>query len=143
MRGFGAGSSIVKTPSTVFNRLHKLPHHMAEIFGKPESAHDFFATLEAIAVLIECCDISFQSDEMGSSWRSMATWLTKVSNHFNDMVSRKSPAALVVLANWAALLVRRAELCGYWLFKGSAKKILALIEEQLPAEDRATRNLEA
>ncbi|KAK9242873.1 hypothetical protein V1506DRAFT_546202 [Lipomyces tetrasporus] len=138
---FGAFSSCDNTPTALFNRLRALPSRMAETFGKPESARDVLATLSAIAALVQCCDTSFASDEVGAAWRGMATWLTKVPDHFNNMVSRHSPAALVVLAHWAASLVKRAEHCGCWFLRGSAKTILLQIAEQLPADDRAVQSL--
>ncbi|KAK9352943.1 hypothetical protein V1523DRAFT_412417 [Lipomyces doorenjongii] len=138
---FGAFSCCDNTPSALFNRLRALPSRMAETFGKPESARDVLATLSAIAALVECCDTSFASDEVGAAWRSMTTWLTKVPDHFNDMVSRHNPAALVVLAHWAASLVKRAENCGCWFLRGLTKTILLQISERLPADDRAVQSL--
>ena len=138
---FGTFSSCDNTPSALLNRLRALPSRMAETFGKPESARDVLATLSAIAALVECCDTSFASDEVGAAWRGMATWLTKVPDHFNHMVSRHNPAALVVLAHWATSLVKRAEHCGCWFLRGSEKTILLEIAERLPADDRAVQSL--
>ncbi|KAF2250288.1 hypothetical protein BU26DRAFT_540122 [Trematosphaeria pertusa] len=129
------------TSSAVFSRLSALPYRMAEAFGRPESTRDVLAALAAIAALVKCCAISFASSEVEVAWRGMATWLTKVSEHFNNMVSCHNPAALVVVAHWAASLVRRAEHCGFWFLKGAAKTTLAQIAEQLPAEDRAVHRL--
>jgi len=138
---FRAFSSSDTMPSALFKRLDALPSRIAETFGKPESVRDVFATLSAIAALVECCDTSFGSDEVGQAWRAMATWLIKVSDHFNQMVWRHSPAALVVLAHWAASLVTRAEHCGCWFLRGSGKLILTLIAENLPTDDRAIQSL--
>ena len=138
---FGAFSSCDNTLSELLNRLGALPSRMAETLGKPENIQDVLATLSAIAALVECCAISFASDEAGAAWQGMATWLTKVPDHFNHMVSRHSPAALVVLAYWAASLVKRAEYCGCWFLRGSAKMILLHIAEQLPADNRGVQSL--
>jgi hypothetical protein len=138
---FGAISYCDNTPPALLNRLHALPSHLAETFGKPESAQDVLATLSAIAALVKCCDTSFASDEARAAWQGMATWLTKVPDHFNHMLSYHNPAALVVLAHWAASLVKRAEHCGCWFLRGSAKKILLQIAERLPADDRAVQSL--
>ena len=140
-RSLGTISYCDNMPSALLNRLRTLPSRMAETFGKPESAQDVLATLSAIAALVECCDTSFASDEVGAAWRGMATWLIKVPDHFNHMVSCHNPAALVVLAHWAASLVERAEHCGCWFLRGSAKKILRQIAQQLPADDRAVQSL--
>ncbi|KAK9482167.1 hypothetical protein V1527DRAFT_522231 [Lipomyces starkeyi] len=138
---FGAFSCCDNTPSALFNCLRALPSRMAETFGKPESARDVLATLSAIAALVECCDTSFASDAVEAAWRGMTTWLTKVPDHFNHMVSRHNPAALVVLAHWAASLVKRAEHCGCWFLKGLTKTILLQIAERLPADNRAVQSL--
>ena len=136
---FGAFSPRDNTHSAVLNHLHALPYRMAETFGKPKSAQDVFATLSAIAAFIECCGISFASDEVGVAWRGLATWLTKVPDHFNHLSSRHSPDALLVLAYWAALLVKRAQNCGCWFLRGSSKTILLQIAERLPVDGGAVQ----
>ena len=126
--------SEVDTSSRTFNRLRELPFRMAGTFGKPEGAQDVFAALSAIAALVECCEISFESDDVGGIWRGMAMWLTKITAHFRQMISTSSSAALVVLAHWAALLVERAEKHDYWFLKGLAKRVLQQIADGLPVE---------
>lgn len=140
-RSFGAFPSCDNTLSALLNRLGALPSRMVEALGKPESIRDVLATLSAIAALVECCATSFASEEAGAAWRGMATWLTKVPDHFNHMVSRHSPAALVVLAHWAASLVKRAENCGCWFLRGSARMMLLHVAERLRADDRAVQSL--
>jgi hypothetical protein len=127
----------------LLNRLTELPFRMAQIFGKPDSARDVMVPLSAIASLVECCDIAFASHDVGAAWKAMTTWLTKVPDYFNDMVSNGCTVALVVLAHWAASLVQRAENCGCWFLKGSTKKILMLIVERLPPDNHAVRGLVA
>ena len=138
---FGAFSSCDNTPSPQLNHLRALPYRMAETFGRPESARDVLATLSAIAALVECCDTSFASEEVGAAWQSMTRWLTKVTDHFNHMVSCHNAAALVVLAHWATSLVERVEHCGCWFLRGLAKTILLQIAERLPTDDLAVRSL--
>ncbi|KAL9078929.1 MAG: hypothetical protein Q9157_002153 [Trypethelium eluteriae] len=138
---FGAFFSSDSTLSALLDRLLALPSRMAETFRKPEDVRDALAALSAIAALIECCDISFSSDEVEASWRGMAMWLTKVPDHFSHMVSCHSPAALVVLAHWVVSLVKRAEHCGCWFLRGLTKKLLQQIVEQLPLDDLAVQSL--
>jgi len=88
---FGAFVFCDNMPSALLNRLRALPSRMAETFGKPESARDVLATLSAIAALVECCDTSFESDEVGAAWRGMATWLTKVPDHFDHAPQPSRP----------------------------------------------------
>lgn len=129
------------TLSVILHRLNELPSRMAEALGKPDNIRDVLVMLSAIANLVDCCATSFASDEAGEAFRDMATWVIKVPDHFHQMVSNHSPAALVVLAHWAASLVKRAECCGCWYLKGSAQSILFQIAEQLFAEDQAIQNL--
>ncbi|KAF4634557.1 hypothetical protein G7Y89_g3548 [Cudoniella acicularis] len=141
--GVRSGDDHGKEASALLSRLHTLPFRMAEAFGKPDNVQDVLAVLSAIAALVECYSTSFAetSDEAGAAWQGMATWLTKIPDHFNDMVLLHSPAALVVLAHWAVSLAKRAEDCGCWFLRGSAKMILLLIAERLPADDRKVQSL--
>lgn len=129
------------TPSVLLDLLRALPFRMAEVLGRPESAEDIFATLSAITAVSECCDISFACDETGAGWQGVATWLANVPDHFNRMVGQEDPAALVVLAHWAAILVKRAEQVGCWLLKGSAKMIVLQITRQLSVHGYTILNL--
>lgn len=121
--------------SLLLNHLSALPSRMTEVFGKPESPQGVLATISAIAVLVECCEISYSSDEKEVVLEGMTRWLYKVSEHFNHMVSIHDSAALVVLAHWAGLLVERAEQCGCWFLKGLAKTILRHVSKCLPVDE--------
>ncbi|KAL4988015.1 hypothetical protein BDW68DRAFT_101151 [Aspergillus falconensis] len=128
----GTGNSAV---AEIRNRLRDLPSRMATTFGKPENIQDVFVLLSAVAALGECCDTSFASEEVGPAWWGMATWWTRVPLHFQELVARHDPAALVVVAHWAALMVNRTERCGCWLVKGLSMTILLRIAERLPDDD--------
>lgn len=134
-------SSNHKTPSVLLNLLCALPFRIAEGLGRPESAQDVFATLSAISTVIDCCDISFACDDAGAAWQGVATWLANVPDHFNQMVRRHDPPALVVLAYWAAMLVKRAERVDCWFLKGSAKIIVLQVARQLSAKGHAVFGL--
>lgn len=139
-------SSSTNIPSTTLplTNLLTLPSRMASTFGPPSSPHDVLATLSAIAALVECSEtIDFASfdDEPQASWRGMATWVVQLPEDFEHMLSRHDPAALVVLAHWATVLVGRAERCGCWFLEGAGKRILRLIGEQLSGEDWKVRSL--
>ena len=129
------------TPSVLLKRFHALPHRMAEVLGRPENVQDVFAPLSAITAVVECCDISFASDEVGTAWYGLVTWLAKVPDHFNQMLSRHRPAALVVLAHWAAVLVKRAERMGCWFLNGFAKIIVVEVARHLAANGRTILGL--
>jgi hypothetical protein len=137
----GTGSSSANPPTAIFNRLQSLPSLLTETIGKPDNIHDVFATLSAIATLTSCCATSFASDEAGAAWQGMTMWVTKVPEHFSLMVLRSSPAALVVLAHWAAFLVQRAEESGSWFLRGLAERVLRMVAERLSEDDRAVKGL--
>ncbi len=130
-----------KTPSVLLDCLHALPFRIAEGLGRPESAQDVFATLSAITTVVECCEISFAYDKAGAAWQGVATWLANVPNRFNQMLQSHHPAALVVLAHWAAILVKRAENVGCWFLKGLPKIIVLQVERQLSACGHAVFDL--
>ncbi|KAI4160161.1 MAG: hypothetical protein LQ342_005950 [Letrouitia transgressa] len=136
-----ADSSNTNMPSVLLNILRALPFRIAEGLGRPESAQDVFATLSAISTMVECCDISFACDEVAAAWQGVATWLTNVPDHYNQMVQRHDPAALVVLAHWAAMLVKRAERVGCWFLKGSAKIIVLQVARHLSAKEHTVLSL--
>lgn len=128
-------------PSVLINLLRELPSCIAERLGRPESTQDVFATLSAISTAIKCCDISFAHNEAATAWQGVATWLANVPDHFNQMVGRYEPAALVVLAHWAAILMKRAECVGCWFLQGSAKIIVLQVARQLSANGHTVLGL--
>ena len=85
------------TPTVLLNLLRALPFRIAEGLGRPESAQDVFATLSAISTVVKCCEISFACDEAAAAWQGVTMWLADVPDHFNQMVRRHDPAALVCL----------------------------------------------
>ncbi|KAK0716289.1 hypothetical protein B0H67DRAFT_487987 [Lasiosphaeris hirsuta] len=113
--------------------LRLLPFRMAEALPKPDSASEFFTTVSALDVLVECCSTSYALDELWAVWEGMERWLYSVSAVYKQMVLRGNPAALVIFAHWG-LLVARAEDC-YWYLKGSADRVLHFIQAELPQDD--------
>jgi hypothetical protein len=121
----------------LLNYIHMLPYRMAETFGKPDDEQDAPAILLAIKALSKCCSSSFEGHDLSGAWQCMAGWLIKTTDHFNRMVSLQNPAALVVLAYWATMLVKRAEICGGWFMHGLSRAILLQIREHLSTDDAA------
>lgn len=117
--------------SIPLNRLASLPSGIAEALGRPDNVADVLATMNAIAALVNCCAIGFRSEDVGVMFLSMAMWLVEISDRFQSLIDHCNPAALVVLAHWAAYLVARAENYGCWFLRHSAKIILRCIREQL------------
>ena len=129
------------TPSVVLDLLRALPSRIAEGLGRTESTEDVFATVSAITTVAECCSISFADNKAGTAWQGVTTWLANVPDHFNQMIRCHHPAALVVLAYWAAMLVKRAEHLGCWFLKGAAKTTVLQVAKQLSASHRAVLGL--
>jgi hypothetical protein len=118
------------TASTaLLNRLHMLPYRMAEIFGKPDHEQDALAVLLSIGALVRC------SDDLSGPWQGISAWLNKTTDHFNHMVFLRDPAALIVLAHWAAILFKQAEAYECWFIHGFSRAIVLIISEHLSTDD--------
>ena len=134
----------------VFDRLRDLPHLMAVAFGKPDNIKDVLAAVLAIGSLVICFDASFEhtglvGDGRGTkealSWHNMARWTLETTEHFNDMIARETPGALVVVAHWAAFLVTNAEVSGSWFLHGLSNVIHEQIMRRLSSESSAVQRL--
>jgi hypothetical protein len=125
--------------STVLQRLDTLPSRMASALGRPDDLRDVVIALSAIATLIDSCVAGFEAEE--ATFRAMATWLSKAADEFHEMLARDNPAALIVLAHWAASLVRRVEEMGCWFLKGAADFVIGQVKERLPVDRPAIRAL--
>jgi Orsellinic acid/F9775 biosynthesis cluster protein D len=124
--------------SAILESIRSLPHRMVEKLGKPDNVQDVLVTLSAIDELAECYSLSFEADDIRTAWTGMESWLSDSSDHFNELILRRTPAALVVFAHWLFLVERTAHYC--WFLRGAAAKLLHRIEEDLP-EDGAVRSL--
>ncbi|KAH7120613.1 hypothetical protein EDB81DRAFT_814474 [Dactylonectria macrodidyma] len=125
-------------PPEMLERLRTLPYRMAAALQKPDSARDYFEALCAINALAECWSMSYAADDAATTWLGMQSWLTRLSDHFMQMLSRGDPATLIVLAYWCPL-VERAERHS-WFLKGLAARLHSHIVADLP-EDSAVQNL--
>jgi hypothetical protein len=121
----------------LLDRLRLLPSQLSSIFGRPDHVQDVLATLSALAALVVSCETSFVSRE---AWQGIAGWLTMTTEHFDNMIATNKPAALVLVAYWA-MLVSRAEECGYWFLRNVAGKIWQEVSGQLESSNSAIRNL--
>ncbi|KXG50402.1 uncharacterized protein PGRI_068930 [Penicillium griseofulvum] len=122
--------SDTSTESTaLLNRLQMLPYRMAEIFGKPDHEQDALAVLLGIGALLRC------SDDLSGPWQGISAWLNKTTDHFSHMVLLQDPAALIVLAHWAAILFKQAEAYECWFIHGFSRAIVLIISEHLSTDD--------
>ncbi|KAK4950974.1 hypothetical protein LTR10_010967 [Elasticomyces elasticus] len=126
-------ASSSETASMLVQRLRTLPYRMAETLEKPDSAQDVITTLSAVGTLIDCYEQSFKADCATTAWQAVVTWAKNVSDRFVEMVVQSNIAALVVVAHWAAILIRRAELVGCWWLTGSSEEMMLQITSQLAA----------
>lgn len=137
--GMSAASGM--TLSVALEWLDTLPTRMTGAFGRPDSTGDVLVILAATYALRECCSTSFASTDAQVTLREMETWWNKVPDRFHSLISHHSPAALVVVAHWAAILIRRAERCGCWFLRDSTEAVLGYVEGRLPKGDHAVRDL--
>jgi hypothetical protein len=138
LRGASAAGVSSKVPPGLLERFRTLPYRMAEALEKPKGTLDLFATLSAIDALVDCCALSYASDDVGTVWMGMESWLRKLSDRFKQMIYHRSPAALVVLAHWSLLVQRAGHHC--WLLRSSAAMVLREIVGKLP-KDSAIQSL--
>jgi hypothetical protein len=131
---------VQECPSVFQHRLHHLPSCMTEVFGRPENVEDVLAVLSATSALEQCYEAVIEAPEAATAFQAMTSWLTRMSGHFNNLVSQRVAAALVVLAHWT-VLVKKAESCGCWYLSGLAQKIMSFILEQLPRDEGAVMDL--
>jgi hypothetical protein len=139
-----------QSPGLVFDRFRDLPHLMALALGKPDNIKDVLGAVLAIGSLVICFDASLgytghigagTGTEEAQGWHEMARWTVETTEHFNDMITRQAPGALVVVAHWAAFLVTKAEVSGSWFLLGLGKAICELIMQRLSTESSAVQRL--
>lgn len=135
----------IPSPSltAVLRHLRALPNRMAEVLGRPKSIQDVLATLAAICALEESCAIGFSSDSITSAWQAITSWQAKVPEQFNQMSHRPEfeAGALVVLAHWLQIVVKRAEELGCWYLSGVVEKGMSVIRTELTARCPAALGL--
>lgn len=126
--------------AAILTRLDTLPARMAAAMGRPdEDVRDVVIVLSATATLVSSCVAGFEADD--DAFGAMATWLSRAADEFHHLLARQNPAALVVLAHWAASLVERVEENGCWFLRGAARFVLGRVGELLPADRWAVREL--
>lgn len=138
--GTNSPRAATAAPTLLLNRLQVLPYRMAEIFGKPDDEQDAPAILLGIAALVQCCNSVYESNVLSGGWEGISAWLNKTTDHFNHMVALQSPAALIVLAHWAAVLVKWAGAHECWFIHAFSGAIVSLIHEHL-STDGVVQNL--
>lgn len=114
----------------LLEHFSNLPYHMAKKLARPNASIDFMAVMSAIGALIDCCHQVYDANDVGTAWMGLEEWLKKVSGRFTEiLVAEKSPAALIVFAQWLLLIAMAERLC--WFLRGVAMKMLRLVEGEL------------
>ncbi|OAA72475.1 hypothetical protein ISF_01548 [Cordyceps fumosorosea ARSEF 2679] len=129
-----------KAPPTLLKSLRELPFRMVVALSKPDSHEDLVAVVSAIEILTDCYVVSHAADDDdgAAAWLGLECWLRELPPHFNAMIERQAPAALIVLAHWCQL-VRRAETY-FWFLRGLGDKVVRGILNQVP-DDASIREL--
>jgi hypothetical protein len=117
--------------SETFDHLAILPTRIAETLGRSENIPEVMTILRSIAILVSCCAENFASEETEANFMTMTAWLAKVPDLFHQMVVSNQPAALIVTACWAAILVKRAQYCGCWFLGNSAEMVLSHVNQRV------------
>lgn len=118
---------------TLLEHFSNLPYHMARKLGRPNVPADFMAVMSAIGALIDCCHQAYDANDVETAWMGMEEWLKKVPGRFTELlVTEKSPAALIVFAQWLLLVAMAEQFC--WFSRGLAIKMLRLVVRELGEE---------
>jgi hypothetical protein len=117
------------THSLILERLRILPSQLSEVFGRPDHVQDVLATLSATAALAVSCETSYESNAL----QGIVGWLSMVTEHFDDMLSRSSSAASVLVAHWAILVIHAAN-SGLWFVQGLGEEVVRRIVRELDSE---------
>ncbi|EEA27639.1 hypothetical protein TMatcc_004063 [Talaromyces marneffei ATCC 18224] len=114
----------------LLEHFSNLPYHMAGKLGRPNGSIDFMAVMSAIGALIDCCHQVYEANDVETAWVGMEEWLKKVSGRFTELlVTEKSPAALILFAQWLLLVATAERFC--WFSRGLAMKMLRLVVGEL------------
>lgn len=117
----------------LLDHFSNLPYLMAEKLGRPDAPVDFMAVMSAISALMDCCHQAYDANDVETAWMGMEEWLKKVSGRFTELlVTEKSPAALIVFAQWLLLIAMAERFC--WFLRGLAIKMLLLVWGELEEE---------
>lgn len=130
-----------KASEASLQRLHALPSDLADALGRSDDVQEVTAVLRAIALLIHAYATSVESADVLGKFDAMSMWLASLPKFFFLMLSKGSPAALVVLARWTISLLADTEDVGSWFLKGLSRSVLSCITAQLQFESRAVQNL--
>jgi len=130
--GYADAGTASSAHLAILDRFRDLPSLMAGKLDRPDSAQDVFATLAAVDALYKCSIMSYASDDTGTIWTGMASWLERLSDRFKQMLKRRNPAALIVVAHWSLLVHRAAHY--YWFLEGLATKLLQQVLSEFPAD---------
>ncbi|KAL0943045.1 fungal Zn binuclear cluster domain-containing protein [Colletotrichum truncatum] len=113
----------------LFERLPRVSSRLAEI-GLVE-AEGKYTINEAVMALTESIAkvSSINALSASAEFRAVFSWPVRMSTEYLDLLRRRHPAALVVLAHYCIIINAAEPFC--WFLNGWARALISVISEQL------------
>lgn len=122
-------------PPGTYNRLSLLPSLLRDRLPMLD-ASDMEAFDQAMAILVSCYSRSNASDTTWARWNGIESFPKLLPSHFYNMIERREPWALVVVAHWCVLIARQEP--WYWHLQGQSERLLKSVLANL---DPSTQDL--
>ncbi|KAG7054449.1 fungal Zn binuclear cluster domain-containing protein [Colletotrichum scovillei] len=133
IRGSGdtTPSTVEATLQPLFERLPRLSSRLAEI-GLVEHEGKYAIT-NAVIALSECIAkvSTFNAMSAPVEFRAVFLWPILMTSDYLDMLRRRHPAAMVVLAHYCVIVHMAEPFC--WFLNGWARSLVSLISQHLAA----------
>lgn len=126
----GSSDNVVEASlKPLFDRLPSLSSRLAEI-GHTENEGKYTIN-NAVIALSECISKVSSINAMSTpvEFRAVFLWPVLMSNDYLDMLRRRHPSALVVLAYYCVIIHMAEPFC--WFLNGWARALVSTITEQL------------
>ncbi|KAF9880556.1 C6 zinc finger domain-containing protein [Colletotrichum karsti] len=130
IKGHGdAASAVEATLQPLFERLPRLSSRLAEI-GLVENEGKYTINNAVIALSESIAKVSsINAMSAPVEFRAVFLWPVLMSSDYLDMLRRRHPAALVVLAHYCVIISMAEPFC--WFLSGWARALISTISEQL------------
>ena len=170
MRSIVPPSSLSTTETSdhpILPHIRALSSRLTSILGRPDNVQDVLATLSAIDALVTCCQTpSLPGSQVNYGVSVTCTpaaataaiaaiqWLHTLLPPFHTLLSRRHPAATVILAYWAAGPLQRAVgadnggrkegdgVGAWWFWNGVPGEVVRRAGSQLKADGHGRRMLD-
>ncbi|KAF4429137.1 Sterol uptake control protein 2 [Colletotrichum fructicola] len=131
IRGPGEPQTPEPSLQPLFERLPRLSTRLAEIGAMETSTEGKYTINNAVIALSEAIAKVSTMNAMSApvEFRAVFLWPVLMSSDYLDMLRRRHPAALVVLAHYCVIINMAEPFC--WFLNGWARALLSIISEQL------------